>query len=201
MADHCAATMAFTTVFSTISRELHPVTSGLIGGAKYGVKIRLPHALLMTFLFRPNLSASQKLKRVLQLSLEHAVKLAAFASIYKVMIASLKWLSRHLRNSKDSETVWKSFGRVILSMIGQYETHLSHVSLFCLLSINTCSFIYLQSMGLFQSRSYLYELRYRDIPSERITLCWREPLVATSSGADIVPSTIRFSCTWPAECR
>lgn len=133
MADPCA-TMAF----STIYRELHSVASGLIGGAKYGVKIRLPHALLMTFLFRSNLSASQKLKRVLQLSLEHAVKLAAFASIYKVMIASLKWLSRHLRNSKDSETVWKSFGRVFLSMIGQYETHLSHVSVFCLLSINTC---------------------------------------------------------------
>lgn len=108
-----------------------------MGGAKYGLKIRLPHALLMTFLFRSDLSASQKLKRILKLSLEHAVKLAAFASIYKLMIASLKWISRQLRKPEDSETVWKSFGRVFLSMIGQYETQLSHISLFCLLSINT----------------------------------------------------------------
>jgi hypothetical protein len=108
-------------LFSATSRELHSIISGLIGGAKYGIKIRLPHALLMTFLFRSNLSASQKLKRVLQLSLEHAGKLAAFASIYKLLIASLKWISRHLQNSEDSETMWKSFGRVFLSMIGQYE--------------------------------------------------------------------------------
>ncbi len=132
MADPCA-----TILFSTISRELHSIISGLIGGAKYGIKIRLPHALLMTFLFRSDLNASKKLKQILKLSLEHAVKLAAFASIYKVMIASLKWISRHLRNSEDSEIVWKSFGRVFLSMIGQYETHLSHVSLFCLQPINT----------------------------------------------------------------
>jgi hypothetical protein len=117
---------------STLSRELHSIVSGLIGGAKYGVKIRLPHALLMTLLFKPNLSASQKLKKVLKLSLEHAVKLAAFASIYKVILASLKFISRHLRNSEDSENMWKSFGRVFLSMIGQYETHyLSHVYFFC----------------------------------------------------------------------
>jgi hypothetical protein len=103
---------------SAISRELHSIISGLIGGAKYGMKIRVPHALLMTFLFRSDLNASMKLKRILKLSLEHAVKLAAFASIYKLMIASLKWISRHLRNSKDSENVWKSFGRVFLSMIG-----------------------------------------------------------------------------------
>jgi hypothetical protein len=133
MMDPCA-----TMSFSTISREFQSIINGLIGGAKYGVKIRLPHALLMTFLFRPNLSASQKLKKVLKLSLEHAVKLAAFASIYKVMIASLKLVSRHLRNSEESENIWKSFGRVFLSMIGQYETYLSHVYIFCLLSINTC---------------------------------------------------------------
>jgi hypothetical protein len=125
--------------FSTISRELHSIVSGLIGGAKYGVKIRLPHALLMTLLFKPNLSASQKLKKVLKLSLEHAVKLAAFATIYKVMLASFKLLSRHLRNSENSENnMWKSFGRVFAAMIGQYETHyLSHVHFFCLLLINT----------------------------------------------------------------
>jgi hypothetical protein len=141
-----------TMTFSTISRELHSVISGLIGGAKYGVKIRLPHALLMTFLFRPNLSASQKLKKVLKLSLEHAVKLAAFASIYKVMISSLKWMSRHLRNSEDSENIWKSFGRVFLSMIGKYETHLSHVSLFCLLCRLTLVNSFICSQWAFSGR-------------------------------------------------
>jgi hypothetical protein len=120
---------------STISRELHSILSGLIGGAKYGIKIRLPHALLMTFLFRSDLNASQKLKRTLKLSLEHGSKLAAFATIYKLMLASLKWLSQHLRKCEDRETVLKSFGRVLLSVIGQYKTNFVNIFLFFLLFI------------------------------------------------------------------
>ena len=64
--------------------ELIAILEGLIGGARYGVKIRLPHALLMTTLFGKGLTAKQKFRRILQLTWEHASSLAAFAAIYKV---------------------------------------------------------------------------------------------------------------------
>ena len=38
-----------------VKDELKSIAAALIGGARYGAKIRLPHALVMTFLFRRDL--------------------------------------------------------------------------------------------------------------------------------------------------
>jgi F0F1-type ATP synthase assembly protein I len=121
MANHTSSAA----ILSVISKELHSILSALIGGAKYGIKIRLPHALLMTFMFRHDLSASDKLRRVLQLSFEHASSLAAFATLYKVMLASLKLLSKYVG---ESDAVSRSFGRILLSTIGMpiVELFLKH---------------------------------------------------------------------------
>ena len=104
--------------------ELTAVVSALIGGAKYGVKIRLPHALVMTFLFRKDLSTEKKLRTVLKLVVEHASNLAAFATIYKVVLAALKTSSRCLRSGvglkENHETISpgiKSLGRALVSLI------------------------------------------------------------------------------------
>ena len=78
--------------------ELHAILFSLIGGARYGVKIRLPHAVIMTCLFRSNMSASEKLKQIIQLVREHATNLALFATIYKSMLLMLKVLSCQLDN-------------------------------------------------------------------------------------------------------
>lgn len=64
--------------------EVKAILAGLLGGGKYGVKIRLPHALVMTLLFRRNLSAQDKLKIILKSTFEHSKNLASFAAIYKV---------------------------------------------------------------------------------------------------------------------
>ena len=72
------------TIMATLADELQAVVSALVGGARYGVKIRLPHALVMTVLFRNDLTSKQKIRSVLKLAVEHASNLAAFASIYKV---------------------------------------------------------------------------------------------------------------------
>ena len=68
----------------TFAEELLAILSGLIGGAKYGVKIRLPHALVMTLLFRNDLSSKEKVQSILKLVVEHATNLGCFATIYKV---------------------------------------------------------------------------------------------------------------------
>ena len=64
--------------------ELHAILAGLLGGARYGIKIRLPHALVMTWLFRKDLTTRGKLRQILRLTMEHALHLASFATIYKV---------------------------------------------------------------------------------------------------------------------
>lgn len=74
--------------------EVAAIISGLIGGGRYGLKIRIPHALVMTFLFGNNLSFKNKLKVIARLAAEHSINLASFASLYKLILASLKVLSR-----------------------------------------------------------------------------------------------------------
>lgn len=70
--------------------EVKAILAGLLGGGKYGVKIRLPHALVMTLLFRRNLSAQDKLKIILKSTFEHSKNLASFAAIYKVIYSGCR---------------------------------------------------------------------------------------------------------------
>lgn len=77
--------------------ELQAIVSGFVGGATYGVKIRFPHALVMTCLFRPDLSPLKKLQAILKLTYAHAKNLALFAAGYKFGLAALKFLARKHR--------------------------------------------------------------------------------------------------------
>jgi peroxisomal membrane protein 4 len=55
---------------------------GLCNGAFYGTKIRLPHALVMTLLFKYG-PVKDMLKQIMVLTFMHARNLAAFVGIYK----------------------------------------------------------------------------------------------------------------------
>ncbi|XP_002747265.4 peroxisomal membrane protein 4 [Callithrix jacchus] len=59
---------------------------GFRNGAVYGAKIRAPHALVMTFLFR-NGSLWEKLRAVLQATYIHSRNLACFVFTYKGLCA------------------------------------------------------------------------------------------------------------------
>jgi len=67
-----------------IPSEIKAILDGLIGGGKYGMKIRLPHAAVMTLLFRRNTTAKDKLRIIFKSTFEHSKNLASFAAIYKV---------------------------------------------------------------------------------------------------------------------
>ena len=105
--------------------ELTALVSALVGGMKYGVKIRLPHALVMTFLFRKDLSPKEKIQTVFRLVAEHASNLAAFASIYKLILAILKASSRSIRQGaglhesgeKRASHGMRQLGRKFISLI------------------------------------------------------------------------------------
>ena len=107
------------TVMSTPSSsflldELTAVASALIAGAKYGVKIRLPHAVVMTCLFRKDLSSKEKIRSIMKLVFEHSSNLAAFASIYKIVLATLKFSSRYIHSMDDRG---KLMGKMLMTLI------------------------------------------------------------------------------------
>eukprot|EP00986_Skeletonema_menzelii_P012918 scaffold7298_cov150-Skeletonema_menzelii.AAC.18 len=81
--------------------EVAAIISGLIGGGRYGLKIRIPHAFVMTFLFGNKLSFRRKLQVIAKLAAEHSINLASFACVYKFLLASLKVLSRLTRQNND----------------------------------------------------------------------------------------------------
>jgi peroxisomal membrane protein 4 len=91
----------YSTILATLADEIQAIIAALVGGARYGVKVRLPHALVMTVLFRRDLTSKQKIESVLKLAFEHGSNLAAFAAIYKVrwQICLLAWAGRIRRFS------------------------------------------------------------------------------------------------------
>ncbi|XP_026553426.1 peroxisomal membrane protein 4 [Pseudonaja textilis] len=62
------------------------VLKGFRNGAVYGAKIRAPHALVMTFLFKSG-SLKEKLKTILQATYTHSRCLSYFVFIYKGLMA------------------------------------------------------------------------------------------------------------------
>uniref|UniRef100_A0A2D4FUY8 Peroxisomal membrane protein 4 n=4 Tax=Micrurus TaxID=8634 RepID=A0A2D4FUY8_MICCO len=62
------------------------VLKGFRNGAVYGAKIRAPHALVMTFLFKSG-SLKEKLKAILQATYIHSKCLAYFVFTYKGLMA------------------------------------------------------------------------------------------------------------------
>jgi len=68
---------------------------GLRNGAVYGAKIRFPHALVMTMLFRSG-TMKEKVKDIIQATFTHSRNLAIYVAIYK----SLVCIMRHLRQKE-----------------------------------------------------------------------------------------------------
>ena len=73
----------------------------------------MPHALVMTVLFRSDLTSMEKLRNIFKLAAEHATNLAAFAAIYKSLLLLLKWSSRSLLLEQNE----KNIGKVLLKLI------------------------------------------------------------------------------------
>ncbi|XP_008147947.1 peroxisomal membrane protein 4 isoform X1 [Eptesicus fuscus] len=67
------------------------VLKGFRNGAVYGAKIRAPHALVMTFLFRSG-SLREKLRAILQATYTHSSNLACFVFTYKALCALQSYL-------------------------------------------------------------------------------------------------------------
>jgi len=85
---HCKGVCDHTSCLLSIIR-------GFRNGAIYGAKIRAPHALIMTFLFREG-SFYEKLNDIMTATFQHSRNLACYVAIYKAVVCFL----RHLRNKE-----------------------------------------------------------------------------------------------------
>ncbi|CAG8591817.1 1300_t:CDS:2 [Ambispora leptoticha] len=92
------------------NKEILQIVKGFRNGAVYGAKVRFPHALVMTFLFREG-SLKDKLTWILQATKQHSRNLAFFVTIYK----SLMYLQRKIAGDKE-----QSGHSFIAGLIGGY---------------------------------------------------------------------------------
>ena len=67
---------------------LHQCAQGLVKGLNYGTKIRLPHALVMTLLYKRGAIRSM-LRSILRVTWQHSRNLAYFVGLYKFMFRLL----------------------------------------------------------------------------------------------------------------
>lgn len=72
-----------------IVNDIIDILGGFKRGLIYGTKIRFPHALIMTFLFKSG-SLQEKLKTALRLTQEHAGRLACYVALYKAILLLLR---------------------------------------------------------------------------------------------------------------
>jgi hypothetical protein len=141
------ATLHSVAVSALARKELAAILSALMAGAKYGVKIRLPHAIVMTALFgrRKGVTVGMHLTRIGRVVADHASHLACFAATYKSLLMILKWTSRRIlqkyRSSAQQSTLswslWKRVGMLLAKALLMLGTRLEsgcidHLSLPCL---------------------------------------------------------------------
>ncbi|KAI9282557.1 peroxisomal membrane protein 4 [Sporodiniella umbellata] len=77
--------------------DLLSILKGFRSGIVYGAKVRFPHALVMTILFKTG-SWQSKVKGILNATKQHALNLGKFATIYK----SLMIVQRKVNGGKEA---------------------------------------------------------------------------------------------------
>jgi hypothetical protein len=112
--------------------DVWAILAAFCSGARYGMKIRFPHALVMVFMFRHDLDTRGKLRLIVKAVLEHATSLASFAALYKSMLLLGKvWDSSigsggsssnyyGLRQSLRQSMSAHALGRLLMDMLGMY---------------------------------------------------------------------------------
>lgn len=114
-------------------------------GAAYGVKIRAPHALVMTLLFGKDRSPAAVWSRVTALAWEHGRNLALFAAAYKAVLSVLRAVAGRVASREGGGAVVALpplasglcgglAGACAAGLIWRHNTHLNYQIMLYLLS-------------------------------------------------------------------
>uniref|UniRef100_A0A3B1J285 Peroxisomal membrane protein 4 n=1 Tax=Astyanax mexicanus TaxID=7994 RepID=A0A3B1J285_ASTMX len=91
------------------------VLKGFRNGAVYGAKIRAPHALVMTFLFKSG-SLKSKLKAIAQATYTHSRNLAFFVFTYKGLQALQQRIQGKNNNNINSQINMYLLSRILFAL-------------------------------------------------------------------------------------
>ncbi|EJD04324.1 peroxisomal membrane protein 4 [Fomitiporia mediterranea MF3/22] len=79
--------------------DIFAVLKGIRNAVVYGVKIRFPHALIMSILFGKG-DWSSRIRMILRMTRDHAVGLAKFVTLFKIMMIA----QRRIRGGKSQSS-------------------------------------------------------------------------------------------------
>jgi len=129
------------------------VLRGIRNGAIYGVKIRAPHAFVMTMLFRSG-SWKSKLLEILTATYTHSKNLAMFVGIYKALVCLL----RHLRQEESGINAFLAgcIGGVLI--FGDYNPVNSQINMYLLSRIIMGAIRTAINRGWISEYKYAYQL-------------------------------------------
>lgn len=104
------------------NHDLLALTKAVRNGAVYGTKIRFPHALVMTLLFRKG-TPRQKILSIFNATRQHARNLALFAFIYKGLLLVFRGVSTQSLPQKWTKS--RSMGNGTVSPHATFERKLT----------------------------------------------------------------------------
>jgi len=87
---------------SELAFAILSIIRGFRNGLFYGTKIRLPHALVMTLLFRRSTDLKKMMDPIAKLTWEHSRNLALFAGFYKLLLAVARLVRINLGDKLDT---------------------------------------------------------------------------------------------------
>jgi len=101
------------TMMPTLQQDILSIFRGFRNGFVYGIKIRFPHALIMTFLFVEG-SLKTKWNVIYSRTKEHAVHLGQYVALYKLCCAIIRrifgtpnyWLIHFLSGAISGAMIW-----------------------------------------------------------------------------------------------
>ena len=82
----------------SLSDDIWSIIRGFRNGAVYGVKIRLPHALVMTLLFSNDRSIEGMSSVIFQKTKNHSLNLGKFVLLYKFLIVLIRRILKYPHN-------------------------------------------------------------------------------------------------------
>ncbi|KAH3674844.1 hypothetical protein WICMUC_003047 [Wickerhamomyces mucosus] len=87
------------------NKELLQVFKSIRNGAHYGAKIRFAHSLVMSLLYKRNISLTKRFISILRITKDHSIILAIYALIYKVSLITLNKYSGDHGNKATNEFI------------------------------------------------------------------------------------------------
>jgi len=82
----------------SFEEDLLSIIRGFRNGLIYGIKIRFPHAFVMTLLFAKNQSVGQMANTVFTKTQQHSLNLGRFVCLYKVLVVLIRRILKFPHN-------------------------------------------------------------------------------------------------------